>query len=113
VLDHIPSHDLQDFFALVHSKLMVGGWLYITDVNSEFLRLKQPFAKFIDNDGFVCRIEVHPHSQSEVTGAIRSTGFGSYDIREELIIDKDLHKWHELDGLVGFPFMVEYFAKKE
>jgi ubiquinone/menaquinone biosynthesis C-methylase UbiE len=112
VLDHLNSDDLYDFFAIVYSKLKVGGWLYITDVNPEFSRLKQPFAKFIDNAGFVCRIEVYPHSQCEVAKAMKSAGFKKYEFREELVIDDDVLKWRELEGLVGFPLIVEYYAEK-
>jgi len=114
VIDHLNAFELLNTLRDVHSILRPGGWLYMTDVNGYFQKLRQPFAKFIDKSGIAQKIQVFPHTVKEIFTLFRRAGFdiGGFAMEEVSVTKEDAKEWNELEELAGFPLIFEYSARK-
>jgi len=114
VVDHLDKHHYPLMFKEAYRILDHGGWLYITDVNPYFELLQQSYAKFIDVNGRIQKIQVYPHRIHEVVEFSLDARFSNPKITEIEVSREDAQKWPDLGegGPIGFPLIIEYYFEK-
>ena len=114
VVDHLTSRAYRDMLHEAFRILKHDGWIYITDVNPYYECLRQRYAKFIDSEGEMQMIRVFPHGVAETLRLLAAAGFGPPEVKEATVTTEHAETWWELRevGLVGFPLILEYLARK-